>query len=367
MLKLTAAALTSASAPLAAAPEADGEALDVLAGRRGLRFGAAMSSRGLGDRGYRDLVGRQCGVIVCENEMKWRIVRPSAGTRDYSRADAIADFARKNGLALRGHALLFHHALNAAWRIEAARDGAEAVIRRHIGEMIGHYGSSVSSWDVVNEPIDPNGERPDLLRETEFLSMAGPGYIDLAFHAAREAAPEAELVLNDWVAPYRPAFFERHRTAVLRLLERLLRDGVPVDGLGVQSHLVAWRTDFDQRAWRKFLDDVAGLGLRILITELDVADDRLPAETGVRDKLVADHARRYLDVSLDCHTVSDVICWGLRDDFSAVRLTHRRKDGLPNRSLPYDIDNSAKPLRAAIASSLAGAPFRSTRHARRAT
>ncbi len=355
---MAAAGVASMSAP---ARSASVQSLAAIGDSRGIRFGSALGTRGLTNGVYCRLIQRECASLVCENEMKWRVVRQRDGTYNFRRADAIVAFARRNGMSVRGHTLLFHRALNPLWDAAVQRSGAEAAITNHIGMTIGHFGTNVTSWDVVNEPIDPNGARSDRLRQSPFLAALGPAYIDVAFERARQVAPTAELVLNDWVAPYRPPFFRDHRYAMLRLLERLNRSDVPIDALGIQAHLVAARQDIDVKAWQAFLDDVAALGLRILITEFDVADSRLPPETTTRDTVVADHAREFLDVTLANLAVTDLLTWGLSDPYSAVRLNHKRADGLANRSLPYDENNQPKPLRSAIAAALAAAPVRSNR------
>src|SRR3546814_17483124 len=55
-------------------------------------------------------------------------------------------------------------------------------------------------------------------------------------HAARAQAPEAELVYNDFMSW--GAGSATHRAGVLRLLAGFRARGVPVDTLGIQSHLV---------------------------------------------------------------------------------------------------------------------------------
>jgi hypothetical protein len=58
------------------------------------------------DPGCREIVARECGLIVAENEHKWYVLRPSADAYDFSRPDRLASFAREKGLGLRGHTLL---------------------------------------------------------------------------------------------------------------------------------------------------------------------------------------------------------------------------------------------------------------------
>src|SRR3546814_1414907 len=80
--------------------------------------------------------------------------------------------------------------------------------------------------------------------------------------------------------------------------------GVPVDTLGIQSHLVTSGPDIgatvarQEGDWRAFLDAVVAMEYRLIITELDVRDTGLAAPFAVRDPLVADYTRAYLDIML---------------------------------------------------------------------
>ena len=150
--------------------------LATLAAARGMRFGSAMSLKGLAQPGYLDLINRECAIIVCENEMKWLFLRPTAKAFDFAKADQIVSFANSTGKRLRGHTLLFHQGLNAAWDDLCARNGAEPTLTGHIAATIAHYKHTVHSWDVVNEPIDPKSSRPDRLRNSPFLESMGEKY-----------------------------------------------------------------------------------------------------------------------------------------------------------------------------------------------
>src|SRR5690606_18869584 len=123
------------------------------------------------------------------------------------------------------------------------------------------------------------------------------------------------LVYNDYMSW--EAGNATHRAGVLRLLEGFRTRGVPVDALGVQSHLVTDGPDIaatvarQERAWRAFLDEVTAMGYRLLITEFDVRDNGLPADVAVRDRAVADYTRAYLDLMLDYDGLGDVLVWGM--------------------------------------------------------
>ena len=181
--------------------------------------------------------------------------------------------------------------------------------------------------------------------------------MDLAFHAARAQAPRAQLVYNDYMSW--EAGHEAHQAGVLRLLAGFKARGVPVDALGVQSHIGSGNADdsvgFDtarEDNWRRFLDEVVAMGYDLVITEFDVHDKNLPADVATRDAAVAELGGRYLDLMLSYPQLGDVMCWGLCDRYSWLQNIWPRADGLAKRPTPYDDAYRAKPLRGAIASAL---------------
>src|SRR5882672_9704200 len=90
---------------LAGVPAAD--SLETLAHAKGLHFGTALGGRGLNDPRNLELIRAQCGVIVPENELKMPVIQPAPGDFHFERAEALLSFAESNGLAMRGHCLLW--------------------------------------------------------------------------------------------------------------------------------------------------------------------------------------------------------------------------------------------------------------------
>lgn len=142
---------------------------------------------------------------------------------------------------------------------------------------------------------------------------------------------------------------EAKRTAVLKLLERLRSQGTPVQALGIQAHLWGGETRFNPSQLRAFLKDVASLGLKILITELDVTDKHLPSDIHLRDRLVAGIYQEYLSVVLDEPEVIAVITWGLSDRYTWLSQRQARRDGGAVRPLPLDANMRRKEAWKAIA------------------
>ena len=341
-------------------------ALRKLAAEKGLLYGTTISARQIsGDSRFVDLVLQQTGLVVAENDMKWQVMnRGARGADDYGPADTVAAFALENDLALRGHNLLWYNRTPNWFFDLATRQEIESAIVERIQRLAGRYRGMVHSWDVVNEPIEPKDGRADGLRTGVFLEMLGPDYLDLAYRTAREADPAARLVVNEYDIELDTPEQEARRAALLNLLERMRRSGTPVDALGVQAHLsCAGGPPFSAALLRRFLAEVAGLGLTIQITELDVTDENAPADEAVRDRLVANTYSRFLDTALDEPAVKVVVTWGLSDRHSWIvrKETHESKwrtDGMQSRPLPFDADLKPKPAFEAIAQAFAHSPQR---------
>ena len=366
------AAVLAASPLSAAGPEPT--SLNAIAVSKGMRFGSAVGwSMPGADRGsfanpaYARLVEAECGVIVPENEMKWRALRPGPNSFSFEKADAIVAWAERHHLAVRGHNLLWHQPKwFPAWLNEYdfgphPRAEGERVLTAHIRTVLGRYGTRIGGYDVVNEAVRP---ADGMLYDTSLSRAIGSpeATMDLAFHTAREAAPHAQLVYNDYMS-WEPGN-GAHRAGVLKLLEGFRSRGTPIDALGVQSHLM---TQGDNTAasvarlqgeWQRFLDAVAGMGFAMLVTELDVRDNNLPADIAVRDQATADYTRSYLDATLSHRQVRDVLSWGLTDRYSWIEGFEPREDGARRRSTLYDAQFRAKPMREAVAAAFAAAPAR---------
>ena len=95
--------------------------------------------------------------------------------------------------------------------------------------MAGHFRGKVWAWDVVNEAFNDDGT----LRDTLWLRVLGPEYIADSFRWAHEADPKAVLFYND----YNIEGVNAKSDAVYDLVRTLRRQGVPVEGVGLQGHL----------------------------------------------------------------------------------------------------------------------------------
>ncbi|HLX22790.1 MAG TPA: endo-1,4-beta-xylanase, partial [Usitatibacter sp.] len=261
-------------AVLASRAEDAPESLDVLARKKGMRFGNAIGISGSGSRSksrfhddrYRELMQRECGVLVCENETKWQHLRPNPETFRFAQADEMFAWAKSNGMLVRGHTLMWQpskwlpkwvneHDFGTSPRRESVR-----LLEEHVSTVCKHFGDIVSSYDVVNEAVDPkDGE----LRNNVFTERLGAmEELDVMFRLARQYAPNAQLVYNDYMS-WGDGYI-KHRAGVLKLLHEFRKRGTPVQALGLQSHIGATEDGSEgtsakgyETEWRKFLDEVS--------------------------------------------------------------------------------------------------------------
>ncbi|OJU09265.1 MAG: hypothetical protein BGN85_09540 [Alphaproteobacteria bacterium 64-11] len=346
--------LAAGAASLAAPARAqDLRTLRSIAAARGFVFGTAAASYELKDADFPPVLVGEAAQIVPEYEMKRGALEPQPGRYDFSALDTLFGFAARNGLSLRGHPLVWYTA-NPAWlkdSLAARRD--ERLLTGHIQTLLKRY--TFASVDVVNEALMPPGSTQRGYRPSLWLAAFGPAYLDIAFHAARAAAPTTRLVYNDYGCEQGSAGNDRFRADTLRLLDGLLARGVPVDALGLQAHLTAFTDPVDQGKLRAFLEEVRARGLGLQVTELDVDDSGGSSDIARRDGAVADTARRFLDVVLDSPALESVLTWNLSDRYVDPPDEWRLKlAGFRYRKTPFDAAMRRKPLWEAMARAFAG-------------
>ena len=306
---------------------------------------------------------QECKMLA--NAVPWDVVAPTEKSFNFTQTDYFTQFALDHHLLLQGGALVWQYS-NPQWLIDKFKNPATQVnevkdiLSRYITSFVGRYAGKFAFWSVVNEAIELSDGRPDGLRDTQvsgigdekaptWLHFLGVDYIDLAFRLAAAADPNAMLFYNDYGLDYDTPEDEAKRNAVLKLLEHLKAKGTPIHALGIQAHLNGVETRFNPEKFRNFLKDVANLGLKILITELDVEDKNLPQDLDTRDRIVAGVYQDYLSVVLAEPAVIAVINWGLSDRYTWLSDFSPRSDGLAVRPLPYDDQLSPKLAWQAIA------------------
>ena len=359
------------SAALAAPPAATLK--DAYAGA--FLVGTAMNEDMVSGRDARAqaLVPLHFNAITAENVMKAEVLHPEPDRWDFDAADAFVEFGERHDLFMVGHTLVWHNQ-TPAWFFQDG-NGAQADVetmrermRNYIHTVAGRYAGRLDAWDVVNEVIGEDGQYRDTLW-TRAYGGDGDALVRDAFRFASEAAPDAALYYNDFNA-WRP----EKRDGIVRMVRMLQAAGIRIDGVGIQGH---WGLDYPSTAHiEAAIDAYAALGVKVMVTELDV--DVLPLtkegqiigqgmmhpqfqlpefkafldpyRNGLPDAVQAQLADRYAELFRIFHARRDklhrVAVWGVEDGMSW-------KNGYPipdrtNYTLLFDRQGQPKPALGAV-------------------
>lgn len=342
----------------ARAAEPSTESLDAQARRRGMRFGFEITAGQLAsDPRMKAAIVRDAGILVPGNELKWRPLQMERRPPNYAPGETIIGFAEEHKLLVRGHTLVWHQNPPIWAMPELSSAGGSKLVLDHVREVAGHFKGRILEWDVVNEAVMPTDGKPGGLRDWPLYNELGYDFLADCFKVAHEADPDAKLFYNEFGIEYGDRLSKDKRQRTLNLLIELRKRNAPIHGFGIQSHLtVGWR--FSERSYRRFLADVAGLGLAIRLTEFDVDDSAVEGARADRDKRVSAEAKRFLDASFDESAVNGLVTWGVTNPTSFLNVAGPRPDGTLRRCLLLDENYERTPLWHTISDCFANAPER---------
>ncbi len=283
------------------------------------RIGTCVQALHLDDPALAGLVARQVSQLTPEWEMKMEYIVQPDGSFRFDAPDRIAAFARAHGMGLLGHTLVWYAQAPPAFQaLDESRIKFVDAYRNYILAVAGRYRGQVVGWDVVNEAVaeDGNGWRDSLWSQ----KLGAFEHIALAYRTAREADPQAVLLLNDYNLEYNP----RKRATFLKLAERLLSSGAPLTGLGTQMHVAA---DIEPSKIREMMRDLASLGLPIHVSELDISLSEAENKLLSRSDLQRRQAAVYGETAQAFMALPErqrfaFTLWGLRDRDSWLRKAH---------------------------------------------
>ncbi len=260
----------------------------------------------------------------------------------FDRAKPILDFAKENGIMLRGHTLVWHSQTPRWFFTEGYSDAPDApfvskelmlkrmenYIRQVLEYTDTNYPGVFYAWDVVNEAINPGDGQEDGFRSKDSLwyQVIGPEFVEKAFEYARKyAGPEIKLFYNDYNTE------DSARVLSIRKLAEGLKEKGLIDGIGLQTHIsIDSPSLMDiEASIRKYGE----LGLELQITELDMGMNENTEEAYLRQ------AKRYKRLftifkNLDetgTADITNITFWGLSDDISWLS-----KPGQPSYPLLFD-------------------------------
>ena len=294
--------------------------------------------------------------VTAENAMKWGELAHELGDYDFTAADALVDWAEAHGLRVRGHTLVWGPSPDQGYPADLPAKIGEAAdpeaftrdaIRTHVSTVAGRYAGRIESWDVVNEPLAIVGSGFD---RNIFHEAMGPDYIAEAFHAAREADPDARLFLNEYFLSYDGP----KARAFVDLAAGLLEQGVPIDGAGIQGHV--YITAPEPPILKSFLAELADLGLQIELTELDILNlamlGRLESGLDLYE-VQADVYGDLADACVETPACMGITVWGIDDGHSWFDALFPFTLFAPNDPLLLDRSLAPKPAYHAVREAIA--------------
>jgi endo-1,4-beta-xylanase len=359
---LTAALLAAATPSV----RAESESLRVLAGDAGLYLGAAADADAIGDDGSRRLLTQHVNLVSTRGDLSMAVVQPEPGVYEFDRAEVIVDFAIENDLPVRVHELI--GGAVPAWISDGSwtADSLGQVLRDHVTTVVGHFRDRnpgvITQWDVVDDAFLPDGSP----RPTIWQQVIGDDHLRIAFEAAHEVDPDAVLLYDDFyddLAVTQDAVASgvtivsgadatrstcdavQKCVGVRDRITALVAGGVPIDGVGFQSHLFSPDpADFAQlSSW------VGDLGLVWAVTEFDVPLPITEITSAESLRFQADVYARALSACADATNCDTFVTWGVSDRFSPIPV---ETGGAFGGALWFDENGEPKPAFEAMANVL---------------
>lgn len=303
-------------------------------------IGVAVNQRNVSNPEQQALIKREFNSMTAENDMKPEPTEPREGQFNWENADRIANFARQNGIKLRGHCLMWHSQIG-RWMYEdnPTKEVFYQRMKNHIQAIVNRYKDVIYCWDVVNEAITDDVNAEDPYRQSPMYKLCGDEFIAKAFEYAREADPKALLFYNDY-NECDPVKSQR----IYNMVKKMKAAGVPIDGIGMQGHYNIYGPTEQE------VDNALALYKQVVkhvhVTELDI---RVNEEMGgqlrfsregvnVTDSVkqyLADQYARVFEVFRKHKDVIDCVTfWNLSDRDSWL--------GQANYPLPFDAEYKPK-------------------------
>jgi len=268
--------------------------------------------------------------VVSENGCKWDATEPTQGVSDLTECLECQSFATANGNTFRGHNT-FWHEQTPTWLPGSftASQITGTIIPQHVQQEIQGMGSSVTSWDVVNEVVGDgvsNGMTPlqCVQNKGDWPTVTADGsgqplvtdlsFIYAAFNTAfTYAGSSTRLAVND----YNTGGQDAKTACVISLIQNIQQNtNIPYDRLavGFQSHLTASTGGFyTKQALATTFSTLAALGVNAMITEMDI---EVSSDTTAYLRYQAAIWGDYLDACLYASNCNEFINWDPRDDLS---------------------------------------------------
>ncbi|NMC41178.1 MAG: glycoside hydrolase [Bacteroidales bacterium] len=250
---------------------------------------------------YKEKFLENFNSAVTENAVKWGTMEPRRGEVNYSIIDTILRFCEENRIPLRGHNLFWGiPQFIQQWVKDLDDNELRETIKNRAENVTARYRGRFAEYDLNNEMIHGNW----------YEERLGPEITKMMAQWAHNGDPDAKLWLNDYdiLTGLKLADYMAH-------IRKLLSQGVPVAGIGVQGHLHA--ETFDRAALKMALDSLAVFGLPVRVTEFNMPgqrskyyDNRQLVMTPEEEKQKAKEMVDYYRICFAHPAVEGILMWG---------------------------------------------------------
>jgi len=203
---------------------------------------------------------------VTENSLKWAIMEPRRDMENYAITDSILSWTERNNIPLRGHNLFWgiFKSPNTGqqyvqqWVAELGDDELRQRIKERAIRITKYYKGRFAEYDLNNEMIHGN----------YYEERLGPEITKQMAEWAHEGDKDAKLWVNDYDILIKDSPLGIGLTEYMAHIRKLLKDGVPIAGIGVQGH--SFLENFDRQFVKDALDSLAIFNLPVRITEFNI-------------------------------------------------------------------------------------------------
>lgn len=285
-----------------------GDQVEVEQLSHGFWFGAALSNSlasgkmsGENLRQYKEKFLENFNSAVTENAVKWPNMEGKKGEVDYSIVDGILNWTDENNIPLRGHNLFWGiPQFVQPWVMELDDKELRETLQNRAEAITSHYKGRFVEYDLNNEMVHGN----------YYEDRLGPEITKLMAEWAHKGDPEAKLFLNDY-----NILTGKSLPAYMAQIRRLLKQGVPIAGIGVQGH--SHGETFDRELLRMALDSLALFNLPIRVTEFNIPGqnskfyrENIKEMTPEEEALKASEMVDFYKVCFAHPAVEGILMWG---------------------------------------------------------
>lgn len=250
---------------------------------------------------YKEHFLKNFNSAVTENALKWGSMEPEKGKVDYTIVDGILQWTEENNIPLRGHNLFWGiEKFVQPWVKALSDEELRQTLRRRAETITSRYKGRFAEYDLNNEMIHGN----------YYEERLGPEITKSMTEWAHNGDPGAKLWLNDY-----DILTGNRLGDYMAQIRTLLKQGVPIAGIGVQGHLHA--ESFDRGALRTALDSLAIFNLPIRITEFNIPGqrskyyrDRVEIMTAEEEDAKARDLVDYYRICFAHPAVEGILMWG---------------------------------------------------------